>query len=149
VTRTIDAGHDTSYKVSSNLEDDTRYYWRVEATDTDTLTTYSDTLSFVVGTITGLSNNGDLPNEFKLYNPYPSPFNPQTTIKYDLPEASEVIIRVYNILGQMIQTLVVGKQSAGTHTIRFKGGNLPSGQYIIRMQAGSGFVTEKSVVLFK
>lgn len=130
------------------LADSTRYFWTVEAQDRFGLSTYSDTLTFVVGTLTNIESPEELPDAYKLYNPYPSPFNPQTTIKYDLPKASAVSVKAYNILGQHVRTLVNEKQSAGTYTVRFKAGNLPSGQYLIRMQAGE-FVQEKAVILVK
>ena len=87
-------------------------------------------------------NIDELPREFFLYNNYPNPFNPTTTIKYDLPEESFVKLRIFNLLGEDIRTLVVGKESAGFKNMLWNGkdnrGNLvSSGMYIYNLSAKS------------
>jgi hypothetical protein len=95
--------------------------------------------------------------EFKLEQNYPNPFNPVTKIKYVLPQYSLVELKVYNMLGQEIATLVNQEKPAGTYEVNFSAGSfgdassaaggLPSGVYIYRLQAGSYFETKKMVLL--
>jgi flagellar hook assembly protein FlgD len=70
---------------------------------------------------------------------YPKPFNPSTQIRFGLPSrlaGSHVTIKLYTIDGKEVKTLVNGDYSAGTHTVNFHAGNLPSGAYFYLMQAG-------------
>ena len=90
----------------------------------------------------------DLPEHFSLEQNYPNPFNPTTTIKYSVLKESFVIIKIYNVLGKEINTLVNERKSEGNYTINFNATNLPSGVYFYRMQAGS-FVSTKKFVLLK
>ena len=94
-----------------------------------------------------------LPEEFALYNNYPNPFNPVTNIAFDLPEASEVILEIYNISGQRVRTLVNKQYQAGRHMVQWSatndfGQSVASGMYLYRIQAGS-FVSHKKLVLMK
>ena len=89
-----------------------------------------------------------LPKEYSISQNYPNPFNPSTTISYALPNSEMVTIRVYNILGQVVRTLVNQNQSAGTHTISFKADDLTSGIYFYSIQAGS-FNQVKKMMLLK
>jgi hypothetical protein len=75
-------------------------------------------------------------NEFRLVQNYPNPFNPSTTVRYDVAVQTHVNLQVYDMLGKLITTLVDGVRSAGTYEIKFNASNLPSGIYMLRMQAG-------------
>ena len=77
------------------------------------------------------------PSTCSLFQNYPNPFNPSTTIRYSLPSRSHVNLAVYNTLGQQVSRLQSSEQDAGYHEVKFDGGNLPSGVYFYRMQAGS------------
>ena len=72
--------------------------------------------------------------EYKLSN-YPNPFNPTTVIQYTMPEAGQVVLKIYNMIGQEVRTLVDGMQSAGVHTVNFNASGLPTGIYVARIQA--------------
>lgn len=89
-----------------------------------------------------------LPKEFVLNQNYPNPFNPATTISYTLPEASQVLLEVYNILGQKIAILINERQTAGEHQAVFDGSAYASGIYFYRLSAGS-FAQSKKMLLIK
>jgi hypothetical protein len=83
---------------------------------------------------------------FKLHDSYPNPFNPSTTVSYDIPTPSVVILKVFNILGQEVATLVDEFQSAGTKTVRFDATGFASGMYLFRLQADRYVETRKTIL---
>jgi hypothetical protein len=92
-------------------------------------------------------NSGVLPVEFRLSQNYPNPFNPTTKIEYALPQAEFVTLKVYNLLGQLVATLVDKQQVVGKYTIPFDGGNLASGIYIYRLTAGTNVMVKKMCLI--
>jgi hypothetical protein len=88
------------------------------------------------------------PTEYELHNAYPNPFNPSTTIKFDLPEASKVRLVVYDMLGREVAVLADGERPAGQYNIRFDASRLSSGMYVYRLQT-SNYTQTKKVVLMK
>ncbi len=90
----------------------------------------------------------DLPREFALRQNYPNPFNPSTTIKYDLSVDSRVTLKVFNILGQEVVTLVSEDQKAGYRSVEWNASNMASGVYFYRLQAGD-FVASRKLLLLK
>ena len=94
------------------------------------------------------------PEAFALANNYPNPFNPATTIKYALPEASNVKLEIYNVVGQVVRTLVADHQNAGRYVVQWdatneSGHSLSSGIYFYRLQAGEEFLEVKKMLLLK
>ncbi len=88
------------------------------------------------------------PERFRLYQNYPNPFNPSTVIAYDLARDSYVTVKVYNMLGQEVATLVDAEQLAGAKTAVFNGMNMPSGVYVLRVTAGQ-FSDVKKMMLVR
>jgi tetratricopeptide (TPR) repeat protein len=88
-----------------------------------------------------------LPKEYSLSNNYPNPFNPATSISYELPKDSYVKVVIYDILGKEIQTLVAEQQNSGKYTVNFNASNLPSGMYFYTISAGSYTATKKMLLL--
>jgi hypothetical protein len=95
-----------------------------------------------------LSAAKTLPKDFALKQNYPNPFNPSTIIEYQLPTAVYVSLKVYNMLGQEIATLVEATQEAGYKSIKFDIANLPSGVYIYSIVAGS-YTDAKKMLLMR
>ncbi len=83
-----------------------------------------------------------------LYNNFPNPFNPSTTIRYELPFRTQVSLRLYNSLGQLVRVLVNVEQDAGEYQLVFNGQQLASGIYFYQMMAG-GYVNTKILTLLK
>ena len=107
---------------------------------------------------TAVANQPEIPTVFALSQNYPNPFNPTTKIKYDLPEASIVSLRIYNILGQEIATLANGQQPAGYFEATWEGRNnygltVSSGIYFYRFEAtgasGQTFNSLKKMIFLK
>lgn len=90
---------------------------------------------------------GQIPADFVLSQNYPNPCNPSTIISYDLPVNAQVTLKVFDVLGREIQTLVNELQSAGNHSVTFNASNLPSGVYFYRLQAGTFSQTMKLLLL--
>jgi photosystem II stability/assembly factor-like uncharacterized protein len=118
------------------------------------------------GTILRTTNGGvtfieeeqidEIPTEFLLSQNYPNPFNPSTRLKYSIPNSSQVVIKVYDILGNEIETLVNEEKPAGTYEITWSAESLPSGVYFYQLKAsdpstssGQGFVQTKKMLLLK
>ena len=89
----------------------------------------------------------DIPMEYTLFNNFPNPFNPTTNIRFALPESGQVMVEVYNVMGQRVATLVNAEMAAGTHTVTFNAANLASGTYIVRMQSGNFNAIQKMMLV--
>ncbi|HDZ58758.1 MAG TPA: T9SS type A sorting domain-containing protein [Ignavibacteriales bacterium] len=102
-----------------------------------------------VGFVSDVSGNEKLPDEYELSQNYPNPFNPSTTIRYALPEGGDVTLRIYNLLGQEVKTVLDNvQQSAGIHQVVFDASDLPSGIYFYSFRANN-FVQVKKMMLLK
>ncbi len=93
-------------------------------------------------------NSSITPNDFFLFQNYPNPFNPSTTISYSIPEIEFVTLKIYNVLGSEVATLVNEEKPAGSYGVEFFKANLSSGIYFYRIQAGN-FTSTKKMVLMK
>jgi hypothetical protein len=89
-----------------------------------------------------------IPNSYSLSQNYPNPFNPSTNIQYSIPKSGLVSLKVYNLLGQEVATLVEGNQTAGTYVATFDASRVSSGIYFYRLMSG-GFVEVRKMLLLK
>jgi len=90
----------------------------------------------------------EIPTSYFLSNNYPNPFNPTTKIQYSIPQTSNVVIKVYDILGSEIETLVNEEKPTGSYEITWYAENLPSGVYFYQLKAGE-FISTKKMILIK
>ncbi len=97
--------------------------------------------------ITSVSEATGTPGSYGLSQNFPNPFNPSTMIAYQIATAGHVTLRVYDLLGREVRTLVNEYQGAGTHSIAFNAADLPSGVYLYRLRAGAYSETKKLALL--
>ncbi|MCF7797783.1 MAG: T9SS type A sorting domain-containing protein [Lentisphaeria bacterium] len=151
IVLTAEALTDTVFTPSEGLSENTRYWWKIIAMDTDSLTTESPVQTFTVGYV-ATEPEAAIPTKFALHTNYPNPFNPTTTIRYDLPEPSQVRLTIYNQLGQPIRTLVHGEKSAGFQSVVWDGRNnvgqqAGTGIYFYQINSGKFNQTRKMILL--
>jgi hypothetical protein len=100
------------------------------------------------GVAVGVEKEDNLtPETFSLSQNYPNPFNPSTSIKFSIPEASNVVLKVYDILGSEVAVLVNEKVEAGNYTVNFDASQFASGMYIYSIKAGEFTVSKKMMLL--
>jgi hypothetical protein len=92
-------------------------------------------------------NDNKIPVAYFLSQNYPNPFNPSTKIRYEIPIESKVLIKVYDILGREVATLVNDYQKAGRYQVEWNAGNLASGVYFYSIKAGDFYSTKKLILL--
>ena len=105
-----------------------------------------DDLSFGPATTDVKEAGTGKPYSFALDQNYPNPFNPSTKIQFQIPEAQSVTLKVYNLLGQEVSTLVNEQLQGGRYRVEFDGSNLPSGTYFYRFQAGDFSEVKKMTI---
>jgi hypothetical protein len=129
--------------------------WTVQTKDpANAIVNNIDTSSvqLVRGKITGVESFDALPKEFAMDQNYPNPFNPSTSIKFALPKDADVQLKVYDLLGREVRTLVNSDVKAGRHEVVWDGRNelgtqVASGVYLYRITAGSFVSTMKMMML--
>jgi len=109
---------------------------------------WTDSISIHVYDPLGINSDNGMPAEFALHQNYPNPFNPTTTIEFSIPQAEFVTVKVYNMVGHEIVTLINDELSTGYHSIQWDGSHHPSGVYFVKIESGS-FVQTKKMVLLK
>ncbi len=125
-----------SYKDNDlfNSNGNSKFQYRLKQVDNDGTFKYTDVVEVEV-----------VPNQFELSQNYPNPFNPTTTIRFSLPKQTELRINVYNILGELVETIAKGVYEAGYYKTEFNASNLPSGTYIYRIESNDFIETNKDV----
>jgi hypothetical protein len=138
----------TSYLLTG-LAPGRKYYWEVFAY---TIYGYSYPVTpvwwFRTQPVVGVGGMPPwIPATYALYQNHPNPFNPETEIRYQLPETSPVTLRIYNVLGEQVIGLVEGVQSPGMHTVRWNASGQPGGVYFYRLTAGAFSETKRMVLI--
>jgi hypothetical protein len=95
----------------------------------------------------GITSNNEIPNGYSLSQNYPNPFNPSTKIKYSIPKDEHVLIKVFDITGRVIASLVDQNQKGGVYEIDFSGRDFPSGVYFYKLETGSYTETKKMALV--
>lgn len=109
----------------------------------------SGTIAKMTGVPVGINDpTSEIPSSYSLMQNYPNPFNPTTSITFAMPVAGNVELKVYDLLGKEVASLVSGNFIAGTHVVPFDASALASGVYIYKITAGS-FIDSKKMVLIK
>ncbi|MDP4192654.1 MAG: T9SS type A sorting domain-containing protein, partial [Bacteroidota bacterium] len=93
------------------------------------------------------SNKIESPKDYELAQNYPNPFNPSTSIKYSIPQNSMVSLKVYDILGKEVASLVNEQKSAGSYEVNFNANSLAAGMYIYELKAGNYSQTKKMMLI--
>jgi len=144
---------DTSVRISDTLRVNTTYFWHVSAIDTAGASPFTTFIRFTTGTATGVVQLDGVPAEYALRQNFPNPFNPTTTIRFDLKQTSNVTLKIYNIIGQEVLVKDYGMMNAGRFNEIFNMGREASGIYIYRIVAkgidGENFVAVKKMLLVK
>jgi hypothetical protein len=142
-------GHGTTIEPHSYSFTDTtavtgQWWYRLKQIDLDGTIHYGPEVA--VDVLTGVEDNA-LPKVFAVYQNYPNPFNPSTSFRYDVPGATYVSLKVYNVLGQEVAALVNETKSAGRYSVAWNATGVASGVYWYRLQAGDFTQTRKLILL--
>lgn len=148
-------------KIKDSTENTGRFVWKIPATGLTTDSTYTVRISsvldstlvstsplFTIVKSSGIVRDQLTADRFELLQNYPNPFNPSTTISFAVPSEQFVTVRVYDLLGKEIATLIQERLQQGSYSAQFNGMNIPSGIYFCKMEAGS-FVSVKKIMLLK
>lgn len=133
------------------------YYMKIHKSDGSTASYAVSDISKITFNLTGVNNddlgklNGAL-RPFILMQNYPNPFNPNTTIQYQLPKAGKVELKIYNIAGQVVKTLVNESQKEGTYKINWNGKNnqnqqVANGAYIYQLKYDTKMLAKKMIFI--
>jgi len=94
----------------------------------------------------GIISN-EIPPGFELTQNYPNPFNPTTIIRFDLPESGPIALKLYDILGRKVLTILEREMKAGYHSVEFEASGFSSGMYFYRLETTQGVMTRKMCLL--
>jgi pectate lyase len=119
------------------LDGDRNYFWRIRAVNESGATPWTGSTLFRTESTTRARSAEGLPARFSLYENYPNPFNPVTTIRYGVPEIAHVDLRVFDVAGRTVAVLVNEIKRPGYYNIEFGRGSLTSGTYLLRMAASA------------
>jgi hypothetical protein len=132
----------------NELQNGVTYYWRVRARVGGINTSWSNRRMFTTEKITNVENNPEtIPVKYNLHFNYPNPFNPATTISFEIPKRNFVTLKIYDAIGNEISTLVNGEREAGRYSVKFDGSNLSSGIYFYKITAGNYTETKKLILM--
>lgn len=127
-----------SYDAQNRETEELTQYWEISAY----VNAFREISSYQVTSV----KDESAPASFSLKNNYPNPFNPSTTIEYEVLNTGLVTLTVYNVLGQVVAVLQDGYQQAGVYTVQFDGTGLTSGVYLYELAAGNSKITKKMIL---
>ena len=133
--------------IYDNLLPNKTYYWRTKCRNFRGWGEFSEIWNFST-VLVSVETDKLLPAEFLLEQNYPNPFNPNTIISFSIPKRSNVILKVYDILGNELVTLINEETDAGRYNINFNASGLPTGVYFYQL-VSSDFVETKKMMLLK
>jgi len=126
----------------------TVYYWRINASNCGGISSWSATWAFLTGQPTNIRvNNDEVPDNFKLYNNFPNPFNPVTKIKFDMPKTTYVKLTVFDISGKTTEVLINNKLNAGIYEVEWSAIKYSSGIYFYRIETRDFSDTKKMIFI--
>lgn len=127
------------------------YFWRVKAKNSVGEADWTAYYRFRTVQVSGVEKESEIPTAYSLSQNYPNPFNPATVVRYQVPgmngQSSVVSLKVYDLLGREVATLVNGPVAPGTYTVHFDGSQLTSGVYFCRMMAGEFTATTRMMLV--
>ncbi|MBK7498355.1 MAG: T9SS type A sorting domain-containing protein [Ignavibacteriales bacterium] len=159
-TNTAGLTYNTSIQVADLLKGDTRFggskagYINTNSTDSSLVVWSSSNgvnaySSYNLYTPVGVDDDENgIPLVYSLEQNYPNPFNPSTTIKFSIPEQTNVTLKIFNSIGQEVASLLNGEMAAGNHSVDFNASKLSSGVYFYRIDSPS-FTSTKKMILIK
>jgi hypothetical protein len=142
-------GTNEMYLSRALFEPDIAYHWRVRTKNQNGWGSWSGVWTFwlqMIGEVRLISTG--VPGEFVLSQNYPNPFNPSTNIEFSLPSAGSVSLRIFNLLGEKVETLIAGEYPAGRFSVTWDAAGQPSGIYFCRLESG-GFSETRRMVIAK
>jgi len=131
-------GHDYTF-TDSTATAGTNIY-RIKQMSSSGDSSYSSEIT--VSGVTAVIEEG-IPSTFNLFQNYPNPFNPSTSVKFEIPEQSQVTLKVVDVLGKEVATLVNETKERGFYTVHWNASNIPSGVYFYRLTATPSSLSEK------
>lgn len=134
--------------ISSFEPNETKEYWfAVAAGKPDASSALAEAVQKYEDIITDVKEINEFPATFKLSQNYPNPFNPNTKINYQISKASDVELKVFDLLGREVAVLADGNRNQGSYSVNFDASNLPSGVYIYQLKAENKVATKKMILI--
>lgn len=143
----LDVGNTIGRNVAG-LSDSTSYYYQVRAYNSGDTSSNSNTITVTTNVTSVEQIRSDIPLTYALSQNYPNPFNPTTTIQFALPKKSRVTLKLFDMIGREVVTLIDGESPAGEFKVLLGAGNLPSGVYFYRLETRD-FVRTRKLTLLK
>ncbi|MGB5875670.1 MAG: aryl-sulfate sulfotransferase [Bacteroidota bacterium] len=136
-----------SWRIPSDIVVDSIYRVRIVAVEDTTIADTTDGLFTILEVISSTEEEGRVPRRYALAQNYPNPFNPATTIRYELPASAHVSLKIFNVLGEEVATLVDEVQGPGYRAVHYDADGLSSGMYLYRLRTGSFVATKKMLLI--
>jgi hypothetical protein len=135
------------WEIPFNMSTGNDYFIKVKSVNEDTLSDFSDNAFTIMDTTTGITNNGQIMvQEYNLHQNYPNPFNPETNIEFEVKENCHVDLKIYDIQGRLVSTLINKSMSAGSYKVNFLANRLASGVYFYSIKMGDYKATKKMIL---